>query len=52
MKEQMSQVVMFASTLLKLTRMISHDDYYLAMFKANAVAKSSSKPIPLDPSNP
>jgi len=26
--------------------------YYLAMFKVNAVAKSSSKPIPLHPSNP
>jgi len=26
--------------------------YYLAMFKANAVAKSSSKPIPLHPCNP
>jgi len=26
--------------------------YYLAMFKVNAVAKSSSKPIPLHPFNP
>ena len=26
--------------------------YYLAMFKVNAVAKSSSKAIPLHPSNP
>jgi len=39
----------FCSVCFSFTKVVV---YYLAMFKVNAVAKSSSKPIPLHPSNP
>jgi len=39
----------FCSVCFSFTKVVI---YYLAMFKVNAVAKSSSKPIPLHPSNP
>jgi len=39
----------FCSVCFSFTKVVV---YYLAMFEVNAVAKSSSKPIPLHPSNP